>query len=240
MGCDNKVICGDSLEVLKELPSNYYKAVITDPPYFIGFSSSNKDNGSRQDYSNATVLNPMFDALFTEVKRVLRLDGVMLMFTDWRTYPALPALYNRLGRFMEVKNLIVWDFKWIKAGTHFRFSHELIVYAVMPQAKGPEDRTVRDVWDHKPVNFTVERNHPAEKPVEIMEYALKHVTRPGDAVLDCFAGSGPVGVAAKKMNRRFTLIEINEDHCRTMERRMAATIRDTTLRSNDGGLGNWS
>jgi site-specific DNA-methyltransferase (adenine-specific) len=237
MEFENQVICGDSLEVLKELPSNHFKAVITDPPYFIGFASSAKDNGGRQDLGNSTMLNPLFDAIFTEIKRVLRPDGVMLMFTDWRTYP---VLYNRLSRYMDIKNLIVWDFKWIKAGTHFRFSHELIVYATMPEAKGPEDRTVRDVWDFKPINFTVERNHPAEKPVEIMEYAIKHLTQPGDAVLDCFAGSGPVGVAAKRLNRRFTLIEINEDHVKTCERRLADTARETSLQAVGVGLAAWN
>jgi len=237
MDVDNKVICGDSLDELKLLPSGYYKAVITDPPYFIGFASSAKDNGGRQDLGNASMLNPLFDAIFTEIRRVLRPDGVMLMFTDWRTYP---VLYNRLMRYMDVRNLIVWDFKWIKAGTHFRFSHEFIVYATMPEAKGPEDRTVRDVWDFKPINFTVARNHPAEKPVEIMEYALKHLTEPGDAVLDCFAGSGPVGVAAKKLNRKFTLIEINEDHCSTCEKRLAETERSTTLQPVAQGLEAWN
>src|SRR5262245_43054578 len=83
---ENKVINGDCLDELRNLPSAHYKAVITDPPYFIGFNSSAKDGG-RQDYGNATMLNPLFDALFTEIKRVLRPDGVMLMFTDWRTYP---------------------------------------------------------------------------------------------------------------------------------------------------------
>ena len=38
MEVDNQVICGDSLDVLKELPANHFKAVITNPPYFIGFA----------------------------------------------------------------------------------------------------------------------------------------------------------------------------------------------------------
>ena len=226
MECDNKVICGDSLDELKLLPAQHYKAVITDPPYFIGFNNSAKDGGGRQDLGNSTMLNPLFDALFTEIIRVLRKDGVLFMFTDWRTYP---TLYNRLSRYMDIKNMIVWDFKWIKAGTHFRFSHELIVYATMPEATGPEDRTVRDVWDFKPINFTVARNHPAEKAVEIMEYMIQHCTAPGEAILDCFAGSGPTGIAAKKQNRRYTLIEINPDHVATCEKRLQEVQVQTSL-----------
>ena len=57
------LIKGDALEELKKLKTNSFDLIITDPPYFLGFSSSVKEGG-RQDWGSHTLLKPMFDFLF--------------------------------------------------------------------------------------------------------------------------------------------------------------------------------
>lgn len=226
----NTITCGDSLELLKDLKNNSVDCIITDPPYFIGFNSSAKEGG-RQDWGNHTLLNPLFDNLFTEFNRILKSDGKMFIFTDWRTYP---ILYLRLSRYLKIRNCIVWDFDWIKAGSHFRFTHEFIVYATMPNAKGPENRSISDVWKFPPINFTAKRNHPAEKPVEIIEHAINLVTDPSDLILDPFAGSGTICVACKKNNRNYIGIEINPDYVKTGLQRLEKTQIQKVLAKKDG------
>jgi site-specific DNA-methyltransferase (adenine-specific) len=49
--------------------------------------------------------------------------------------------------------------------------------------------------------------HPTQKPVPLFEYLIKTYSNEGDTVLDCCAGSGTTGVACKKTNRGYTLIE---------------------------------
>lgn len=49
--------------------------------------------------------------------------------------------------------------------------------------------------------------HPTQKPVDILERAIKTCTNPGGLVVDFFAGSGSTGVAAAKSGRRFILVE---------------------------------
>lgn len=49
--------------------------------------------------------------------------------------------------------------------------------------------------------------HPTQKPTEILEYFIELLSRPGDTVLDTFAGSGSCGVACLNRNRKFVLIE---------------------------------
>jgi DNA modification methylase len=49
--------------------------------------------------------------------------------------------------------------------------------------------------------------HPTQKPTEILEYFIELLSRPGDTVLDTFAGSGSCGVAALTRGRKFVLIE---------------------------------
>ncbi len=49
--------------------------------------------------------------------------------------------------------------------------------------------------------------HPTQKPVDLLERAIRTHTKPGAVVCDFFAGSGSTGVAALKAGRRYILIE---------------------------------
>lgn len=53
-----------------------------------------------------------------------------------------------------------------------------------------------------------------KKPEALLEIILKHFSRPGDIVLDSFAGSGTTGAVAQKMRRRWIMVELR-DHCHT-------------------------
>jgi site-specific DNA-methyltransferase (adenine-specific) len=55
--------------------------------------------------------------------------------------------------------------------------------------------------------------HVTPKPVDLLINILNHVTDEGDTVLDCFAGSGSLGLACKNINRRCILIEKNSEYC---------------------------
>jgi site-specific DNA-methyltransferase (adenine-specific) len=49
--------------------------------------------------------------------------------------------------------------------------------------------------------------YPSEKPYWLMERLIKTSSKPGDLVLDCFAGSGKFGLAAIRNERDFILID---------------------------------
>ena len=65
-----------------------------------------------------------------------------------------------------------------------------------------------DVWDFPTVQ-AYKGKHPCEKPAAMMEHIVRTSTRPGQLVLDCFAGSGATGAACRKLGRRFVGIEID-------------------------------
>jgi len=64
--------------------------------------------------------------------------------------------------------------------------------------------------------------HPTQKPTEILEYFVALLSRPGDTVLDTFAGSGSTGVAAHNQGRRSILIERDTKMFAAMAQRIAS------------------
>lgn len=55
-------------------------------------------------------------------------------------------------------------------------------------------------------------HHPTVKPIKLMEYLIKLITPENGIVLDCFMGSGTTGIAAKRLNRNFIGIELNQEY----------------------------
>ena len=67
-------------------------------------------------------------------------------------------------------------------------------------------------------------NHPTVKPVALMEYLIKLVSRDGALILDPFAGSGTTGMACRRLGRNFILIEKDQESCEISECRIAAAL----------------
>lgn len=65
--------------------------------------------------------------------------------------------------------------------------------------------------------------HPTQKPVELGEYLIKTYTNEGMAVMDNTMGVGSFGVSAKKLNRRFIGIELNQEYFDIAKERIAKT-----------------
>ena len=74
------------------------------------------------------------------------------------------------------------------------------------------------MFDFQPVSRK-DRIHQSELPVELCEKILDYVTYEGEIVLDSFAGSGAVGVAALNKKRSCILIEILRDNIEKIKRR---------------------
>ena len=66
-----------------------------------------------------------------------------------------------------------------------------------------------------------ENKHPCTKPVRLMSYLIAIGSRPGDVVLDPYAGSGTTGVAAALLDRRYILMELDAEYVDIGRRRIA-------------------
>jgi len=80
-----------------------------------------------------------------------------------------------------------------------------------------------DVWWHTIVatNSREKTGYPTQKPLGILRRIIQASSRPGDLVLDFFAGSGTTGVAAFELGRRFILVDNNPQAIEVMKKRFA-------------------
>ena len=65
--------------------------------------------------------------------------------------------------------------------------------------------------------------HSTVKPVHLMSWLVRLVSKEGDTVLDPFAGSGTTGVACKKLGRNYILIEQNAEYIEIIKKRTATS-----------------
>jgi site-specific DNA-methyltransferase (adenine-specific) len=94
-----------------------------------------------------------------------------------------------------------------------------------PGLVGPEKaargKLPTDTWWHTivPTNSSEKTGYPTQKPLGIIRRIIQASSRPGDLVLDFFAGSGTTGIAAWELGRRFLLVDNNPEALAVMARR---------------------
>jgi len=84
-----------------------------------------------------------------------------------------------------------------------------------PDRKIIEDSKIKDDYEKTNIwriNPKTNSKHPAPFPIELAEKVIKYYSFKGDVVMDPFAGSGTVGAAASKLERRFVLFEISREY----------------------------
>mgnify|MGYP003332333382 FL=1 len=81
-------------------------------------------------------------------------------------------------------------------------------------------------------NIGTTNNHPTVKPIELMKWLIKLVSREGQTILDPFTGSGSTGIAAELLGREFIGIEMDADYCEIAEKRINAWKEDNKINLN--------
>lgn len=205
--------CGNSLELLELLQDGTYGLVLTDPPYMI----NTKSDGTGKidpwgDYMNAAVF---YANWIGKARQKLMADGALLSFLNWRSVATFTKASCLLGWPME--SLVVWNKKYLGTNMRgFRPMYEMIALFTQPGFK-LGNRCLGDIVEEP--RLTRKPNHPAEKPVALLEFLLREAKK--DNVLDVFMGSGTTLVACEKLGLNGTGIEINEKYfdiaCRRVE-----------------------
>jgi site-specific DNA-methyltransferase (adenine-specific) len=77
-----------------------------------------------------------------------------------------------------------------------------------------------DVWTFDPVSPQKSGRHLCEKPAGLIAHLVETMSRPGDLVLDPFAGSGVTADVCRRLDRSFVGVELDESWCASAVRRL--------------------
>jgi site-specific DNA-methyltransferase (adenine-specific) len=211
----NKIICGDCLEVMKDIPDKSIDLLITDPPYFLPVNCYVGVRGKtyKKTLADTSILLVYFKNVFSELDRILKKNGTLYVFCDAQSYP---IFYQAMFPYCKHVRMIIWDKMVSYNGYTWRHQHEIIAWGERSETKRVPTGD-GDIIKCRGV-LQKNRNHPAEKPVEILEKLIhKHE---GKIILDPFAGSGSSLVASKNLGRDFMGIELSEEYCKIAEQRL--------------------
>lgn len=204
---------GDCLELLPDLPSESFDVLLTDPPYGIdadkfgdsGGIAGSGNLGSHFYDDSWTYWNKLAKFLAAESFRICKPQSHAYVFCDVDNFVLLKSFFVEAG-WRVFRTPLVWvnptsnRAPWPEHGPQRKY--QVCLFAV----KG--NRTVTKVMPDVLTHSSDENlNHQAQKPVGLYQDLLQRSIRPGDAVLDCFGGTGPIIVAAHNLKCKATYIE---------------------------------
>jgi len=181
-----------------------------------------------------------------EAYRILASNGSLYFHLDYREvhYCKVYLLDEIFGR-ENFLNEIIWAYdyggrpknKWppkhdnilvyVKDPANYVFNYEAIerIPYMSPSLVGKEKarkgKIPTDTWWHTivPTNSKERTGYPTQKPVGITNRIVQASSKPGDIVLDFFAGSGTIGESCLSLGRQFILIDNNYQALEVMARR---------------------
>ena len=220
----NKVICGDCLELLKEIPDNSVDLVLTDPPYGINFKSNMDTKNRFERIINDNDLS-FFEPFIKEAFRILKDNTCLCLFCRFDNYPSFYNIVKKYG--FNIKNCLIWEKNKALGGlgdmeSSFLNNYEFILFAMkgrnilFKNRKGRQFGLIKDSSISNPLQLV----YPTQKPLNILKKLIDITTKENDIVLDCFAGSGSTLVASKQINRNFIGIDINKKAVKIAEERL--------------------
>jgi len=206
----NQIIQGDCLEVMKGIPDKSVDLVVTDPPYGIAYKKKGEIS-MIGDYGNVLGL------VLPDLYRVLKDNGAIYIFTSFKL---LGDWLYRFQSYFKMHNLLIWDKKrnsGLQMGFNYGFRYEMIFFGSkgLHKLKGYYDDVL--IFDK-----VKKRQHPTQKPLDLIKKIIELSSNEGDIINDPFLGSGTTAVACKELGRRYIGIEISPEYCEIARRRINA------------------
>lgn len=215
---------GDCLELMKAIPAGSVDLVVTDPPYRLvsgGCTNRTKKDGifCRENVSSGKLFqhNDLpFSAWLPAVYRVLKPGTHCYIFINGRNLFGLQEAAEKAG--FQFQNLLAWRKQNKTASRYYMKQLEFILLLRKGKARTIHNRGTSNCLDVP--NIIGTKNHPTEKPVELMQILVENSSQPGETVLDPFMGTGATGVACVATGRKFIGMELDRDYFEIASRRM--------------------
>ena len=262
---EDRVICGNTLDVVPHLPHNFVDLLILDPPYNLSKNYNGapfKERG-KQEYQR------WFQSILETLKPTLKSNATVYVCADWKTSVLIaPLLESQL----RIHNRITWEReKGRGAKTNWKNNTEDIWFCTVsdsyyfnvdavklkrkvmapytvdgkPKDWQPEERGnyrlthPSNIWTDITVPFwsmPENTDHPTQKPEKLIAKLVLASSRENDFILDPFLGSGTTAVVARKLGRRFCGVELNREYCCWALKRLERAADDPTIQGYTGGV----
>lgn len=234
---DIKLFKGDALEILPSLEERSVDLIFADPPYNLSGANhltckSGKlapcDKGIWDQIEDIHEFNKRW---IEECVRILKDDGTIWISGTLHNHPSIGMILKQLK--LWIINDIIWfkpnappliqknrfvpstELIWVASKSkRYYFNYEMATYL-------GQGKQMRNLWE-----IPAERHktpHPTEKPEKLLERIILIGSKEGDTILDPFMGSGTTGVVAKRFNRNFIGIEIDEEYFQIAQKRIEST-----------------
>ena len=229
----HRLLCGDSTkkeDVERLMDGAKADMVFTDPPYAL-FGNSTGVCGIGDD----KMIMPFFREIGNMCVRYVKQMGHIYTCHDWQTSATIKEAFSGL----TPKNLIVWRKATAGGlGSYYTKIYELLwLFANEPELgiigkNKPHARTINgvaNIWDC-PVVQAPERDHNAQKPIEIINIAVENSSDVGERVLDLFGGSGSTMIACEPLGRICHTMELEPKYCDVIVKRYIRTTGDKNVK----------
>ena len=249
----NRIILGDCLEVIKNIPDNSVDITFADPP----FNLKKKYNGYK-DNKEFNIYLAWCKQWIYEMVRITKPTGSIFVHNipKWLTYYS--SFLNEIAYF---KHWIAWDAPSAPMGKTLQPSHYGILYYVKDLKKSkfyeiryPHKRCrkcdyllkdyggkkaslhsfgplVSDVWTdiHRIKHNKYRDEHPCQLPIHLLERIILMSTDENDIVFDPFVGTGTTVIAAKRLGRRFIGIDIDETYVNITKNKLSKELPNSKV-----------
>lgn len=246
-----KLMQGDCLELMKDIPDKSIDMILCDLPYGTIASSWDK------------IID--FKALWEQYERIIKNNSAIVLFGSGQfTYKIIksnPKLYkykwiwfkSKRGNFVNAKNRPMTAYEEImifsKGNTANGSKNKMKYYpqglvkkktirtdksgtrfGTMAGKRPSHKTTIISEYSGYPFDVlqfdsVLKPKHPTQKPVELLEYLIKTYTNENETVLDNCMGSGSTGVACVNTNRNFIGMELDEKYFNIAKERIESYDR---------------
>lgn len=255
----NRTICQDLFEVLEYLPDKFVDLMIVDPPYNLNKNFNGTRFKQMDDDSYAVWLESWISALKKVLKLNSSIYFCADWLTSAAMYPVLKKHFkvrNRItwerekgrGAKTNWKNSSE-DIWFCTFSDEYSFDVDSVklkrrVIAPYRHENGqPKDWAEKgsdkyrlthpsNIWTDITVPFwsmPENTDHPTQKPEKLIAKLVLASSDQNDVVFDPFLGSGTTSVVAKKLNRRYVGIELEEEYCCLAEKRIKLVDADKSI-----------
>lgn len=228
------VINKDCQEYIKKIQSNSIDLILIDPPYLISkdsnfksFSEKTTDQMKKKynisiDFGEWDKESIDWDFLLSEYYRVLKNSGTIIIFYDsWKSTEL--KFFAEKNKFKQPRIGMWVKTNPVPINSKINYLSNAVEYFFTFVKKSKP--TFNSKYDNGIYNYPIchgkERyNHPTQKPLSLISELIKKHSNEGDLVLDTFAGTGTTAHACLNLNRKYIMIERDENYFNIMKDRI--------------------